>query len=141
VVFSSRLPVFLFVLFSCAEGTARREARSLVDTVERFRRAENDQKPAMAAVVSGVACTDAEVCAAKKACVEAIDPTARALALKDEVARALDDLAAKKLDPRDTRAQALPQKLDDAERLLNEGRAKMPACEQKIAELKVKHGV
>jgi hypothetical protein len=91
-------------------------------------------------VVAGVACTDAKVCTAKRACLAAIDPTARALALKDEVVRRVADLEEKRLSPESPEAQALPGKLDEAERLLREGRAKMPDCEKQLTDLQLEYG-
>jgi len=90
--------------------------------------------------VVAVACTDAEVCAAKQVCLAAIVPTTRALVLKDEVAARLGDLQAKRLAPDAPEADALPAKLDEAERLLHEGRAKMTECDAKLVGLRVRHG-
>ena len=80
-------------------------------------------------------CSDAEVCAAKQACLAAIDPTTRALSLKDEVAARVVDIQAKRLAPDAPEADALPGKLDQAELLLREGRAKMTVCDAKLAAL------
>ena len=41
--------------------------------------------------MDAIACTDERVCEAKRVCMEALDPTARALALKDEVGVKLAD--------------------------------------------------
>jgi hypothetical protein len=81
------------------------------------------------------------VCDAKRACLAAIQPTAQALALKEEVAARIEDLQSKRLSPDSPEAQALPGKLDLAARLLSEGRAKMPECEKKLADLRLASGV
>jgi hypothetical protein len=128
------------MLLACA-GSAKREASILVAAVDRYRRADSTSKPSEAQVVAAVACTDAKVCEAKRACLAALDPTARALALKDEVARRVTDLQEKRLGPDSPEARALPGKLDEAEKLLREGRAKMPDCEKLLTDLQVDYGV
>ncbi len=127
-------------LLACA-GSAKREASILVAAVDRYRRADSTSKPAEAQTVAAVACTDAKVCEAKRACLAALDPTARALALKDEVARRVTDLQEKRLEPDSPEARALPGKLDEAEKLLREGRAKMPDCEKLLTDLQMDYGV
>ena len=85
--------------------------------------------------VSAVACTDDRVCAAKGACMAAIEPTVQALDLKDEVTRRLADIEAKRAEPDE--AKALPAKLDEATRLLTIGRTKMSDCDRALADLQV----
>jgi hypothetical protein len=126
--------------FVACAGSAKREASILVAAVDRYRRADSTSKLAEARTVAAVACTDAKVCGAKRACVAALDPTARALTLKDEVARRVDDLQAERLAPDSPEAQALPGKLDEAEKLLREGRTKMPDCEKQLTDLQVEYG-
>jgi hypothetical protein len=125
-------------LFGCGSGAAR-EAASLVAAVDRYRRLDGASKAAQASAVADVACSDAQVCAAKQACVAAIVPTTRALALKDEVTARLADLQANRLAPSAPEAQALPDKLDEAERLLHEGRDKMGECEKGLTDLRVRY--
>jgi hypothetical protein len=124
------------VLAGCG-NSAKREATSLAEAVDRFRQAGGASSQAQAAAVAAVPCTDDRVCDAKRACVEAIDPTSQALALKDEVTLKLADLQAGRLSPDAPEAQALPGKLDDASRLLREGHTKMEACETKLTDLRV----
>jgi hypothetical protein len=130
--------VLLAALVACS-SVAKREAGSLVEAVDRFRRAENPAKPAAANDVRVAACTDAEVCAAKAACLAAIEPTTRALEINAEVERALADLEAKRLAPSDPAARELPKKLDQSEGLLKQGKAAMPACDAQTLALKLKH--
>jgi hypothetical protein len=129
----------LCMSFACTRS-ARREASSLASAIDRYRRADNATKAAEAQLVGSVACTEAKVCDAKRACLAAIDPTARALGIKDEVARRLSDVEHKRITIDSADVQALPSKLDEAEKLLNEGRAKMPDCERKLADLLVEYG-
>jgi hypothetical protein len=124
----------LEALGACGGG-AKRESAALSDAVDRYRRADDGSKASQGQSVVAVACTVAEVCAAKRACLAAIDPTTRALALKDEVAARLVDLQAKRLAPDAPEAAALPGKLDEAERLLHEGRTQMADCDAKLGLL------
>lgn len=126
-------------LAACATN-ARRESVSLADAVDRYRHADSTAKAFQRQAVLTVACTDADVCAAKQACLAAIDPTTRALELKDEVAARLGDIQAKRLALDAPEADGLPAKLDEAERLLHEGRAKMADCDARLLALRARHG-
>ena len=128
------LVVCVLALAACTSA-AEREASTLVAAVDRYRRAAGPAKEADGQAVVALACTDSRVCAAKQACVAAIGPTTRALALKEEVARSVADLEQKRVAPGSTEAQALPGKLDEAEQLLIEGRTRMAECDAKLAEL------
>jgi hypothetical protein len=123
---------------ACSAGAAR-EAGTLVAAVDRYRRLEGSAKEAQAKAVADAACSDAQVCDAKQACVAAIDSTMRALALKDEVTARLADLQSNRLAPTAPEAQALPDKLDEAERLLRAGRDRMAECEKKLTDLRAKY--
>jgi hypothetical protein len=127
-------------LAACS-GSGKREAATLVDAVDRYRRADDAGKEAQGQAVAAVACTDSRVCDARQACVAALEPTTRGLALKDEVVRRLADLEQKRLAPDSPEAEALPGKLDEAERLLKDGRAKMSACDARLTDLRVAFGV
>jgi hypothetical protein len=126
-------------LCACTNA-GKREAASLTEAVDRYRHADDANKEAQSHAVAAVACTDERVCAAKSACMAAIEPTNRALALKDEVTRRLADLEQKRLAPDSPDARALPGKLDEAERLLKDGHAKMTVCDAKLAELHTQLG-
>ncbi len=138
--FALLLTFAALALAECA-GSAKRESAALIGAVDRYRRADNASKAGLVESISGVACTDAQVCDAKQACLAAIEPTARALRLKDEVTLRLSDIEHKRLALDEPEAQALPDKLDEATRLLTEGRAKMTDCEKKLTDLRLLHGV
>jgi hypothetical protein len=123
-------------LLACT-GSAKREAATLSEAVDRFSRASTS---AQAEAVDEVPCTDERVCEAKRVCTEAIDPTARALVIKDEVGTNIADIEAARLAPDSAIAQALPGKLDEASRLLQEGHAKMHECDAKLTDLRVTYG-
>jgi hypothetical protein len=130
----------VLAVLACS-GSVKRETASLVAAVDRYERADDASKGAQAQAVAAVACSAAQVCDAKRACLAAIEPTAKALALKEEVSARIEDLQSKRLSPESPEAQALPGKLDLAARLLSEGRAKMPDCEKKLADLRLASGV
>jgi hypothetical protein len=131
----------LGVALTVCSNAAKREAAVLIAAVDGYRHAEGVSKAAEAAKVARAPCTDEKVCAAKRACVEAIDPTARALSLKEEVAAGVTDIERKRVSADSPEARALPAKLDEAEKLLNEGRLKMSACDRTLAELQLQHGI
>jgi hypothetical protein len=131
-----RLRSFALLLGLCAcGGPAKREAVSLADAVDRYRRADGASRAAQMDAVAAVSCTDAGVCEAKRACLAAIEPTTRALALKDEVTLRLGDIEHKRVAPDSPEARALPEALEEAGRLLEEGRVKMADCERKLTDL------
>ncbi len=121
-------------------ATAKREADTLASAVEAYRRTEGPMKAARARAVGEVACSDKRVCDAKADCVAAVDATTRALAIKDEVAARVGDIERGALDRGSPEAQALPGKLDEAEKLLREGRDRMRLCDEKLANLRVEVG-
>jgi hypothetical protein len=120
---------------------AKGEASSLVANVDRFRRAENAEKPSLLPAIEGSPCTDQEVCAAKDACLAHAKPTAEGLVLKTEVQRGLSDLEDKRLAPDAAAAAALPEKLYEASRLLDRGHAALAGCDQRILALRAKFGL
>jgi hypothetical protein len=129
--------VALFAVACNNSGSAKREAAALTDAVDRFSKVSG---PAEAKAVDDVPCTDERVCEAKRVCMEAIDPTARALAIKDEVSAKLADIEAARLAVDAAGAQELPSKLDEASRLLREGHSKMHDCDRMLTDLKVTYG-
>ncbi len=144
VRFCSRLGVSagwvtLFAALACT-GSAKRESAALEDAVDRYRSADDAAKTERAHGIAALACTDAAVCEAKRACLDAVEPTTRALLLKDEVTHRLADLEQKQLAPDSAEAQALPDKLDQATRMLQEGRSKMAECDKKLVDLRVLYG-
>jgi hypothetical protein len=124
------------VLAAC--GSQRREVASLVEAVDRYRRAEMDAKAPLASALAAVPCTEAEVCDAKTACVAAATPTVQGVALKAQVEASLAQLHAGKLTQDQAAALELPKKLDEASRLLEDGHAKLPTCHAKITALRLK---
>jgi hypothetical protein len=140
-VFDPTPAIVLAACFAACASPAKREASALTDAVDRYRRANSASSASQVAAVAGVSCTEPQVCDAKRVCVEAIDPTVRALSLKDEVERRLADIEAARLAPDSPEAQELPVKLDLATHLLRDGRAKMDDCDKRLTELQVRYGL
>jgi hypothetical protein len=129
------------LLSATACGSNKREAASLVAAVDRYRQVEMGAKGAPAAAIAAVTCSAPEVCAAKEACVAAAAPTSEGVALKAEVESALADLHAGKLTQEQAASRGLPQKLDRATQLLDQGHAKLSACDAKITALRLQYGL
>lgn len=129
----------LLALPACTSA-GKQQAVSLANAVDAYRHAPGTAKAERGKAVGDVACSEPKVCDAKQACVAAIDPTVRALALKDEVTARIADIEKGVLAKDSPEAQALPGKLDEAERLLKDGRAKMDACDAKLTELQGEYG-
>jgi hypothetical protein len=131
---------FGLAAIACQGNAGRRESASLAEAVDRYRNAEEGAKSERAQGVLALACSDATVCDVKRICMAAIEPTTKALALKNEVAQRLNELDQKKLSPDSPELAALPDKLEEATRLLQEGRTKMLECDKRLAELRVQFG-
>ena len=139
--FRSSWPSLAAALLVACTGAGKHEAAALTDAVDRFRAANSEaSRTATVESLTALACSDAKVCDAKRTCVEAIEPTAMALSLKDQVTLKLGDLEAARLAPDASEAQALPAKLDEASRLLREGHKKMDECDTKLTDLRVTFG-
>jgi hypothetical protein len=126
------------VVLGCAND-ARTQTSSLSTAVARYHLADNPEKPGAAEGIARVACTEADVCAAKTACVEGSAATVKGLALKAEVESVLAEVTAHKIAKDDPRASALFGKLDEGKRLLEEGHAKLETCDTLLAALKRNH--
>lgn len=121
-------------------GEARRESAALLEAVDRYRDADASSKLVRGQAVAAVACSAGPVCSAKRVCLAAIEPTTRALQLRDDVARRVADIEQKHLDVAPPEKQALSGKLDEATELLQAGREKMSECERRLADLRVQYG-
>jgi hypothetical protein len=124
---------------AACNASAKREAAALAMAVDKCRRADAANRPQDVKSVEDFACTADDVCAAKKSCAVALARTADALAIKDRVAKRLDDIEAKRLSADSPEAEDLPVQLDAATRLLGEGRVQMAVCDSRLADLSVKY--
>lgn len=128
--------VALVVLLAGCSVEAKQEADSLVRAMERFRKAENKDKPDLLGVVKNTKCSAADVCAARAECLAYADATAQALRLKRDVELSLLVLEADAMSKDSDEAKALPRKLDDAERLLKEGFGHLEPCDGALLALR-----
>ncbi len=126
----------LDALLVACENETRYEAQRLIAAVDRFRHATNPEKPAAASALRAVPCSDASVCRARDACLASAEATARALRLKSEVEGSIAAVEKGTLDKESDEARALAGKLAEAESLLKEGFSALPACDDRIQELK-----
>ncbi len=136
VSYGSWLAIASWLAMAACDGSAGREAQTLAQAVERYRRADNAQKAAMIVAISNAPCTAADVCAARETCLASANATAEALRLKNEVSASLADLEAGRLAKDSPEAQRLPAKLDEAETLLRDGFQRLTACDEQILNLK-----
>jgi hypothetical protein len=120
-------------------GSGKREAMSLLAAVDRYRQAPMGSKAAPEAVLEKLGCGDAEVCAARDACLAAARPTIRGIALKDKVQSALDDLQAGRITRDQAAGMDLSKSLDEASRAIEEGQANMASCDAKVTALRIKY--
>jgi hypothetical protein len=124
---------------ACSNG--KQQAASLVMAIERYRRADDGQRPAESAALEQLPCTEADVCETKAACLAMSKPTVRAMLLKREVEVGLADLQAHRLSPDDPAAKKLPDELESASQMLAEGRAALAPCDAKLLELRRKYSL
>jgi hypothetical protein len=136
-----RFLVAAFLALGACDAGARQEAAQVVESVDRFRKADNAGKPATVETLRAVKCSAADVCKARDACLASAEATSKALRLKSEVEQGLTAVETDAM-PRDSAAaRALPAKLDEAESLLKEGFYLLPACDDEIMALKRKHRI
>lgn len=126
---------------AACDGAERRDAETVVNAVARFRSADTASTPAAVSALRETPCKAAEVCEVKEVCLAAGEETMRALKLKAEVERAIAALEKGTLEKESPEAQALPKKLDDAEKSLQKGHEGLPACDERVQGLKRKHRI
>jgi len=137
----SLFAVVLAALMFAGCANDRTEAAQVVEAAMRFRRADNRDKPAMADALRTTRCTAADVCRARDACLASAAATEKALQMKNEVEKGLSAIERGTLARDSAEANALPQKLDDAENLLKQGFELLPACDDEIMALKRTYGL
>lgn len=128
--------IIVVTLLAGCESSERREAERLADAVARFRRASNEEEPSTAAALRAVPCTVDEVCRARDTCLHAADLIARSLRLRDDVTVGLAMVDAGKWTVGSAEARGLAEKLDEAERVLQEGFQGLPDCDERMQSVK-----
>jgi hypothetical protein len=132
------LALVSLALVACTTGS-RQEAAQVVEGMDRFRKADNAAKPSTVESLRAVKCSAADVCQARDACLASAEATAKALRLKSEVEQGLAAVERDAMPNDSLDAKALPAKLDEAESLLKEGFAALPACDDQVMALKRKY--
>jgi hypothetical protein len=124
---------------SCT-SRGRQEAAQVAEAMDRFRKADNASKPATVGSLRAVKCSVTDVCHARDACLASAEATSKSLVLKSEVEQTLSAVEKGTMLTDAPAARALGGKLDEAETLLKEGFAALPACDDQIMALKRKYG-
>lgn len=137
----ARFVVLVAVLVAGCDSVERTEAKSVTDAVERFRRAENAEKPATIVSLRAARCSAADVCRARDACLASADATSKALVLKNDVEQSMAKLERGELAKDSPEAQGLLGKLDEAEKLLTQGHELLGPCDDQIMGLKRKYRI
>lgn len=123
------------------DGAERRDAEGVVLSVTRLRGADFAATPAMVEALRATPCVAVDVCKAREVCLAAGDDVTKGLRLKSEVESGLVSLEKGTLRREAPEARALPQKLEEAEALIQRGRAALPACDEHVQALKRKHRI
>jgi hypothetical protein len=135
-----RSPFVLFlalVLVGCSHD--KQEAGALIHAIEQYRAAPDELKVDRVADINAVICTASDVCDAKAECLKMADPTAKALAIKVQAQKTLEAIKNGNEMPSDPNVKALPDQLDLASKLLDEGHAELQPCEEKVTGLRIKY--
>lgn len=135
-----RLPAWsCFLIFATSIGCSHtQEAKSLIEAVDRYRKAPTDQQPPLADAIAKVQCSDNEVCAAKDACLKSASATAKGIRKRQEVEKVLAEVLDGSLPKTDPRAMKSYGDLDESDRLMKEGMDALPACDEKLVALRLK---
>lgn len=128
----------LVALLAC-DASAHREAESVAIAVERFRQADVAGKPAAAEALRAVPCSVPDICSTRDVCIAAADAWAKAIVLKEEVGRAIDRLEKGTLAKDAPEAQGLVEKLEEAQKQLDAGQARLGECDEAVTAMRRKH--
>jgi hypothetical protein len=129
---------------AACKPSGQADAKDLLAAIDNYRTADTAYKPAAAKAVEAVVCKADDVCAAKAACLAAIQPTVQGIVMDTEVRRGLDELAAA---PRAAdggaagTARSLADEASRARALLDRGHDAMPACDEKTTALRIKYHI
>jgi hypothetical protein len=137
----------VFVLFLALVAIAflggcshdKQEAGAVIHAVEQFRAASDEGKTLKVAELTGVTCSTQEICDVKLECLKWAEPTAQALAIKVQATALLAAIKNGQETPDDPKIKGLPDQLDEASKLLDQGHAELQPCEEKLTGLRIKY--
>jgi hypothetical protein len=140
----ARLPASLFPrclwllallpLLGCADNKEKSEASAVLRLIDAVRMAPNELKREPFERLSATPCTAADVCAARKACVEAFSHHVRSTELTSELQQSLAGDAGRRLTEEER--TSLGRKLLEANLELEQGRELQPTCDQRASDLR-----
>ncbi len=131
--------LFAFATLSACDGTERTESENLFHVIERFRVAENRDKPGLVKAIEDAPATSAGVGPAKAKCAFAAKQLSKAVSISNEVDVTLGQIEKDGKGKSDPRAEPLGRRLDEAEALLKEGHLAMQECETSLTPLRKKY--
>jgi hypothetical protein len=135
VVFSAPL-----ALAAC-DSAERKDAQLVLDAIRRFRQAQAEDIPPLVEALKATPCKFDDACKAKSECLKTGEPTAKAIKLKANAERVLNGIDSGKVDTTSTDALTVLTGLDEASKLLKEGQAAIPACDEAVDAMKRKYSL
>lgn len=125
---------FGLLLVACTSA-AKTETQQLSIAVDRYRKAENAEKPSHVDAIKNSPCTDAEVCATKATCLESAEATSKGVQLTIRAGQLM------KARAKGDDTAPIERMLDDAKASNAVGMKKLGECDDQLMTLKRKHGV
>lgn len=134
------LALALAIPLAGCDSAEKKDAQVVVDAIRRFRQAQTEDIPVLVEALKATECKFEDSCAAKRECLKTGEPTAKAIKLKAKAERVLADIDSGKVDTTSADALTVLTGLDEASKLLKEGQAAIPACDESVEALKRKYG-
>ena len=135
-VFGALLAASLLALLGCADSKAKSEASRFARLVDAVRSAPNDFKRTPFDQLRAFACSAPDVCAARKACVDAFEHHVRGIELTAELRKRMASGNIADLPEQDR--QTLGRKLLEANIELDQGREMQPTCDQLVTDMRIR---
>lgn len=127
-------------LVAACDSAERKDAQIVVEAIRRFRQAQTEDIPVLVDALKGTECKFEDSCAAKRECLKTGEPTAKAIKLKANAERVLAGIDSGKVETSSAEALTVLTGLDEASKLVKEGQAAIPACDESVEALKRKYG-
>jgi hypothetical protein len=126
---------------TACDSAERKDAQVVVEAIRRFRQAQTDDIPPLVEALKATECKFEDSCKAKQECLKTGEPTAKAIKLKANAERVLAGIDAGKIETTSADALSVLTGLDDATKLLKDGQAAIPACDESVEALKRKYSL